>query len=123
MQREVHPANLKEFSQTLDNIENAMNRVESDRRTKSWIEKTADSLSYVGYISTALIIIIILYKCGVLELVIKCFPKKLCLFCVKTKVLNSPNIQYTLTPAAPAYSDENINIPVTSTKSIRIRPK
>lgn len=123
LQREVHPTILKQFSQTLDNIENAMNKVKLDRRTKSWIEKTVDSLTYIGYVSSVIITLIILYKFGALDLIIKCFPKKICFFCVKTKVSNNPPVQYSTSPIAPSYSNEKVNIPLTSTKSMKIKPK
>jgi hypothetical protein len=76
---------------SLDETENMMRQITADRRTRNWTEKAWKGLNWIGYTSITLLILGILYKCGVFQL-LKYIPSKICLICVENRVQNQPQI-------------------------------
>ena len=74
---------------SLDDTENLLSKIGNHHRLLNWKEKATTWLQYPGYFSLGLVLLYILYKCGIIEAIPKCLPKKICLFCVKTNVANS----------------------------------
>ena len=66
--------------------------IATDRRLRIWRETTMDWLSYLGYTAVGLGLAYVLYRLGILEFIEKCMSKKLCIFCVKTKVTTPKNV-------------------------------
>ena len=89
---------LQQAKLSLDDAENILNSIATDRRIRTWKETATDWLSYLGCIALGLGTIYNLYKIGVFELIPKCIPIKLCLFCVKTKV-TTPTTVVTYNPS------------------------
>ena len=81
--------NNKELQQarlSLDDTENMLQTIAQHRRTKTLTETALTYLSYLGYIALSLGTLYLAHRIGLLKLVTSCIPKKICLFCVKTKV-------------------------------------
>ena len=77
---------LQQARLSLDDTENMLRTIAQHRRTKTLTETALTYLSYSGYIALTLGTLYLMYRIGLLKLVISCIPKKICLFCVKTKV-------------------------------------
>ena len=97
---------LQQAKLSIDDAENMLNSIATDRRIRTWKETATDWLSYLGYIALGLGSIYTLYKIGVFELIPKCIPRKLCLFCVKTKVITPTNVVTYNSSLQPLFSTE-----------------
>ena len=62
---------------SLDETESMMRQIADDRRTRSGTENAWKGLNWIGYTSIVLLILRVLYKCGVLQL-LKYIPGKIC---------------------------------------------
>ena len=71
---------------SLDDTENLLNSIANRRRIKTWKETSVGWFQYLGYIAIIAITVGTLYKIGLFNCIANCMPRKLCLFCVKTKV-------------------------------------
>ena len=90
LQKAIKPSDLKRLGQSLDDIENSLDKVKRAHRTQTWSEKATETLSYLGYISIVITTIFILYKCGICNIVKNCLPNVcLNLLCVNNNVNNS----------------------------------
>ena len=83
---------LRQAKLSLDDAENMLKSIAINRRLRTWRETTMDWLSYLGYAALGLGSAYVLYRLGILEFIQKCMPKKLCIFCVKTKVTTPTNV-------------------------------
>ena len=83
---------LRQAKLSLDDAENMLKSIATDRILRTWRETTMDWLSYLGYTALGLGSAYVLYRLGILEFVQKCMPKKLCTFCVKTEVTMLTNV-------------------------------
>ena len=89
---------LQQARLSLNDAESMINSIAIDRRTKTWQKIASDWASYLGYAALALGILYTLYRVGLFTTLANCLPKKICIFCVKTKVTTPTNI-VTYTPA------------------------
>ena len=117
---EIKPLNLNNLKQLIDDIENAVDKVSRDRRTRSWTEQATTWLQYLGYAAIGIILVFADYKCGIVELLRKCIPRKICIFCVKTTVTTTPTVHYTTAPTAPT-EENNVDCTI-KTANVKIRP-
>ena len=67
-------------------------QIATHRRLKNWKETTIEYLKYARYAAIASDIIFAMIKCGFFEFFSNCIPKKICLFCVKSKVDVNPQV-------------------------------
>lgn len=87
---------------TLDETENVIRQITANRRTRNWTDKAWKGLNWLGYASVIILVLGTLYKCGLLEALVKCIPSKICLICVKNKIQNQPQVvTYTSQPLLP----------------------
>ena len=111
LQKQINVKSLRDSSKTLDEIESSLSRIKADRRTRSWTEKAHDTFTYISYLAVIVIVFLIFYKCGILELITKCMPNvclKIC--CPTNNVTNNVMPQHSVTyvPSAPN-ADTNIS--------------
>ena len=108
MQKHIDSEALADSSRTLDEIENSLNKIKSERRARSWTDKASDTLSYLGYTALVTILLFLFYKCGILTLISKCMPN-LCIriCCPKNEITNNitPHV-VTYIPTAPPQGNE-----------------
>ena len=83
---------LRQAKLSLDDAENILKSIATDRRLRTWRETSMDWLSYLGYTALGLGSAYVLYRLGILEFIQKCMPKKLCIFCINTKVKTLTNV-------------------------------
>ena len=124
LQKAIKPSDLKRLGQSLDDIENSLDKVKRAHRTQTWSEKATETLSYLGYISIVITTIFILYKCGICNIVKNCLPNVcLNLLCVNNNVNNSAIPQVvTYVPHAPPLSvEENLNVPNIQPQKVKLR--
>ena len=105
---------LKQARLSLDDTENKLQTIAQHRRTKTLTEIALTYLSYLGYVALTLGTLYLMYRVGLLKLVISCIPKKICLFCVKTKVQTPTHVVTYNTSVQPLIPD------VPKNKRIRI---
>ena len=78
---------LQQARINLNDTENMLKEIAQHRHTKTWTKSIIlGYLKYLGYASIAVVSAYLMYKDGLLEAIKICIPRKLCLFCVKTKV-------------------------------------
>ena len=77
-------------------------------------------LQYLGYAAIGTILIFARYKCDIVELLRKCIPRKICIFCVKTTVTATPTVHSTPAPTAPT-EENNVDCTI-KTANVKIRP-
>ena len=116
----LHHENLKTLQQNLKLMETSLQTIKNRRRTKTWLEKGSDALTYLGYISIGIITTYIMYKIGLFSLISKCIRKTLCikLFCVNTNINATSVVHYAAVATAPTLEDGNVTI---IPKTIRLR--
>ncbi|XP_051170402.1 uncharacterized protein LOC127287486 [Leptopilina boulardi] len=112
IQESLRHENFKELRQSLNNMENSLKAIKSNRRTRTWIETSTDILTYLGYLSLCIISVYSLYKIGLFDCIRKSLPRNFCikLFCVSTTVTSTPTVQYTPVATAPIeHFDTSLN--------------
>ena len=129
LKKQIDLETLADSSKTLDEIESSLNKIKSDKRTRSWTEKAHDTFTYLSYAGLVTILLFILYKCKILELCSKCIPKlRVNICCPTNNVTNNvtPPGLVTYVPSAPlqdtdlnAISDE----PVVRHRLVKLRRK
>ena len=105
---------LQQARLSLDDTENMLQTIAQHRRTKTLTETALTYLSYLGYVALTLGTLYLMYRIGLFKLVISCIPKKICLFCVKTKVETPTHVVTYNSSVQPLMSD------VPKNKRIRI---
>ena len=60
LHKHINSGPLAESSKTLGEVESSLNKIKSERSTRSWAKKTRDFLTYVGY--TAILAIILCWQ-------------------------------------------------------------
>ena len=101
---------LRQAKLSLDDAENMLKSIATDRRLKTWRETTMDWLSYLGYTALGLGSAYVLYRLGILEFIQKCMPKKLRILCVKTKVKTPTNVVMYNSSLQPLVTTEIPNV-------------
>ncbi|XP_043479473.1 uncharacterized protein LOC122509439 [Leptopilina heterotoma] len=121
IQESIHREKFNSLKRSIDTMEVSIQSIKNIRRTKSWVEKSTDILTYLGYTSLAAVTMYLLYKSGICKLFSKLLPKNLCinLLCVKNNVTTTPTVHYTSAPTAPLQLDEHLKI---VPQKIRFRP-
>ena len=77
---------LRQARLSLDDSENMLANIAQHRRAKTITETALTYLSYLGYGALITGLLYLFYKIGFFKCLIDCIPKKICLFCVKTKI-------------------------------------
>ena len=114
LQKAIKPTGLERLEQSLDDIENALDKVKKAHRMQTWSGKATETLSYLGYISIAITRILVLYKCGICNIIKNCLPNVyLNLLCVNNNVNYSiiPQVVSYVPQAPPLSVEENLNVP------------
>ena len=88
----IDDVELQQARLSLDDTENMLNSIVQHRRIKTTTETIMKYLSYLGYASLGLVTMYISYSFGLFELLKNCIPKRICLFCVKTKIDTSTHV-------------------------------
>ena len=55
LQHSIDPIDLKNFGQSLDDLQNMLGKVERNHRSHTWMETSSMVLTYLGYISLTII--------------------------------------------------------------------
>lgn len=120
IQESLHHENLKFLRQSLDVMENLLQKIKDRRRNKTRIEKGTDIVTYLGFISMLSVFLFAMYKIGLCDLCSKLLPKNRCikLFCIRTNVNATPVVHYSSVASAPEHvMSDTIIVP----KTIRLR--
>ena len=127
LQKQINIENLADSSKTLDEIESSLNKIKSDKHTRSWTEKAHETFTYLNYVALITILLFILYKCKILEFCNKYIPK-LCvnIFCPTNNVTNNVTSLglVTYVPSAPfqdTYSNAISAEPVVEHRLVKLR--
>ena len=72
----------------------ALQVIQTDRRTLTWVERGSEILRYLGYIAVGIISLYLGYCTGIFKCMFEAMPKTICLrlFCVKAVVNTAPNV-------------------------------
>lgn len=83
--------NMREYGTTLEESEDILNKMKTEHRLQNISYIGWSALTYIGYGSTTLFLLWILYKCQFFKLLSNCIPKtiKICFFCNTQKITSN----------------------------------